>query len=446
MSMIRVTKLTVRNLGPIADAEIDLAGKPLVIFYGEVRQGKTTILNAVRWALGGAFPDDIIRHGCEEASAKLDFTEDGIDGWASRSWYIAKGGALKAREQEFVRHGEKSKGRVADAVKALLNPFQMKQGFFSDMNETERRKYMAELFGADNPKEDAELLALDSKAKELRAVLTGFGEIDLTAPPTAVDTANVRAEIQRVQDEHRKQVEEVQESNRVIQEHNSQVDKGASLLPAWKKEMLDVEQQIKTLESKRDALAERIMSGTAWLADPKNTKHETIAQPTAPDTSELHAKLATAAADEVRREQYASNQKRATQREAKRTELSTAEARQKELKSAKIKRLAEVGSKSGVTGLAFAEDGTFTFEGTAAGMLSTSQIMRLSESLSALYPEGFGLSLVDRGESLGKSIFALIERATAEDKTILATVVGEKPAKTPDGVGVFVVENGKVTQ
>ena len=47
---------------------------------------------------------------------------------------------------------------------------------------------------------------------------------------------------------------------------------------------------------------------------------------------------------------------------------------------------------------------------------------------------------------MGKSIFALIERATAEEKTILATVVGEKPATTPDGVGVFVVEGGQVKQ
>ena len=38
-------------------------------------------------------------------------------------------------------------------------------------------------------------------------------------------------------------------------------------------------------------------------------------------------------------------------------------------------------------------------------MLSTSQIMRLSGELSSLYPQGFGLELIDRAESLGKSIF-----------------------------------------
>lgn len=72
-------------------------------------------------------------------------------------------------------------------------------------------------------------------------------------------------------------------------------------------------------------------------------------------------------------------------------------------------------------------------------------IMRLSSELSALYPEGFGLDLIDRGESLGKSIFEFVERAKREEKTIMATIVGEKPASVPENVGVFVVQDGKVS-
>jgi len=64
--------------------------------------------------------------------------------------------------------------------------------------------------------------------------------------------------------------------------------------------------------------------------------------------------------------------------------------------------------------------------------------------LSALYPKGFGLELLDRGESLGKSIFQFVDRAKQENKTILATVVGERPAEVPAEVGVFVVEQGAV--
>jgi hypothetical protein len=94
--------------------------------------------------------------------------------------------------------------------------------------------------------------------------------------------------------------------------------------------------------------------------------------------------------------------------------------------------------------LEFDEAGNFSYEGCQAGMLSTSQLMKLSSALSALYPEGFGIELLDRGESLGRSIFGFIDRAKAEHKTILATVVGEKPAEVPAEVGVFVVEQGVV--
>lgn len=78
-------------------------------------------------------------------------------------------------------------------------------------------------------------------------------------------------------------------------------------------------------------------------------------------------------------------------------------------------------------------------------MLSGSQIMKLSSELSALYPEGLGIDLIDRGESLGKSIFLFVDRAEKEEKTILATIVGERPADVPENIGVFVVEKGAVT-
>jgi hypothetical protein len=77
-------------------------------------------------------------------------------------------------------------------------------------------------------------------------------------------------------------------------------------------------------------------------------------------------------------------------------------------------------------------------------MLSGSQIMRLSEELSNLYPKDLGIGLIDRAESLGKSVFLLIDRAKEEDKTILATVVGERPAEVPEEVGVWIVEKGEV--
>ena len=93
----------------------------------------------------------------------------------------------------------------------------------------------------------------------------------------------------------------------------------------------------------------------------------------------------------------------------------------------------------------FLPKGDFEYRGTRAGMLSTSQLMELSAEISDLYPAGFGLDLIDRAESLGKAVFEFVERAKAEHKTILATVVGERPATIPADVGVFIIEGGKIS-
>lgn len=80
---IKPTKLIIKNVGKLAGETVIEINRPLILFYGEIRQGKTTILNAVRWVCGGAFPDDIISHGQKEASIELQI-EGGLIG---RSFY-----------------------------------------------------------------------------------------------------------------------------------------------------------------------------------------------------------------------------------------------------------------------------------------------------------------------------------------------------------------------
>lgn len=98
---MKPTRLVIKNIGMIADETIPI-DKPLVLFYGEIKQGKSTILNAVRWVCGGEFPSDIIRHGQKEAKIELHFVEGSI----SRSWYRSKDGKeTKARPVVFIRSG-----------------------------------------------------------------------------------------------------------------------------------------------------------------------------------------------------------------------------------------------------------------------------------------------------------------------------------------------------
>lgn len=426
---MKVTKLTIHNVGMIADTVIEL-NKPLLLFYGEIRQGKTTILNAVRWCFGGAFPSDIIRHGEKDAFVQLDF--DG--GCIRREWYVStKDKSTKAREVQFVRNGKPVSSPVGE-IKRFLNPFLLDQDFFRNKSELERKQYFTELFAVDTTALDTEQFNTDRDAVQLRAKIKGYGEID-TTEVKPVDVVPLKAELAKIREEHKTACDAIDEANADALKHNSLHDQRAG-------QILDLNNEIVRLEKELESARTKKAGHEQWLRE--FPKMQIRVKPAAPDTAVLEARISDGAASQVRYEQYLANKNRADEKEADQKKLAALEKRGREIKAEKLAKLKGVSESCGIEGLAFSESGDFTYEGTQAGMLSTSQIMKLSSALADLYPEGFGLDLLDRGESLGKSIFGFIERAQAEEKTILATIVGEKPAEVPENVGVFVVENGKV--
>ena len=457
---MKITSLTVRNVGIIADAKIPI-NQPLIVFYGEIKMGKSTLLSAVKWCLGGTFPSDIIRHGEKEASVEMEF--DG--GVITRSWYRTKAtdekpSETKARPVQFVRAGKPVANPVAE-LKRLANPFLLDQDFLRNKTELERKTYFMELFAVDTSALDTELFNAARKAQDLRAKLTGYGDIDLTEVKP-IDTAALRQELAQVrqqhqdkvaewqkeqgkiQQEHRETLQSVERVNEAIRLRHSTFDRSVQVSDAL---VIEISRLEKALETARFNLK------TALDWQKEHTKEKlTVApaapvetpMPTAPDTSALEAKLQAAVGQNVRAEQYQKNLQRDSARKMDETALKAIEDRQRQIKKEKIAALAKINENCGVKDLAFDEDGTFTFEGTAAGMLSTSQIMRLSSALSALYPEGLSLELVDRAESLGRSIFDYVNYAKGRSVSVLATVVGQKPANVPTEVGVWVVKDGVI--
>lgn len=426
---MKVTNLKIHNVGMIADTDIKL-DKPLIIFYGEIRQGKTTILNAVRWVCGGAFPSDIIRHGEKEAFVELGF--DG--GCIRREWYVSsKDKTTKAREVQFVRNGKPVPSPVSE-IKRFLNPFLLDQDFFRNKTETERKQYFTELFAVDTTALDTELFNVEREAVQLRAKIKGYGEIDLKEVKP-VDVEAAKTKLKTIRSEFDAKRKEANQQSMEATSRKSQIESSAQRVTIAEKEIARLLSLIREQEAS-------IKAEVDWQK--ANPELPPVVMPIEPDTAELEKQIQDGAAQNVRAEQYAKNKQRADEKAADEKALAAKEFRCREIKKEKIAKLKGVSESSGIAGLAFDESGNFTYEGTQAGMLSTSQIMKLSSALSDLYPEGFGVDLLDRGESLGKSIFGFIERAQKEDKTILATIVGEKPAQVPEHVGVFVVEGGKV--
>ena len=420
--------LKIKNIGKLEDVTVPI-DKPLILLYGEVRQGKSTVLNCVRWVFGGQFPQDIIRHGAKEGS--IEFQLDG--GMIARSFYRAKDGTINARPVVFVRNGKPVSSPVTE-IKRFLNPFLLDQDFLRNKTELERKQYFTDLFAVDTSELDTELFNSQREAQQLRAKISGYGEIDLTLVEP-VDTSALQIKLGDIRNKYNGERQEVDKANRAIVEHNAEVRQHRESESILAESIADVEKKLSELKARETAVK-------SWLSKNPNKTENPI--PNSPDTSALEKQIQDAGATNVRAENYKSAKARSEAKKSDEKNLSAMEKRQREIKVEKQGKLKTISDSCGIAGLSFDDSGNFVYQDTTAGMISDSQIMRLSSELSALYPEGFGLDLIDRAESLGKSIFEFVDRAKAEKKTIMATIVGERPAKVPPEIGVFVVEDGRV--
>jgi len=453
---MKVKSITIKNIGLIENETIEF-NKPLLLFYGDIRQGKTTILNAVRWAFGGSFPADIIRHGQSEAVIDIVFDNGSIN----RSFYVNKEGETTARPQSIVLNGRVAK--VSD-LKQFLNPFLLNQSHLADMNKKdERSNFIIDLFGVNTVDIDTSITNNLKEASELRATIKGYGEIVLTevAKP---ELEKLEVKLSECKQSIQKQLDSASLKNTELKtewqnkkqtllddvlKFNSDQDLKRSAIETNKSMLNEVFLKVKgTIFEKCFDIdgAKRILETLPVALEKKSTiidLPEPIYQVV--DINEqirIEGEINNAKLQQVKYDQYLKDKARFDAKESDQIKLKELEYAGKALQKQRIGKLSEINGK--IDGLEATENGLF-FESTSFDMLSTSQIMNLSSQLSGLYPEGFGLELIDRGESLGKSIFEFVKRAESEQKTIIAAIVGERPASVPENIGVFVVENGKIS-
>jgi len=441
---MKIKSLEISNIGIIGYELIEI-NKPLLLFYGNIKQGKTTILNSVKLCFGGSFPQDIIKHGEKEAFVKVTFDR----GYIKREFYIAKDGTTKAKPKiELVLDGE-IKNNPVEIIKQFLNPFLLDQNHLFNMSGPERDRFFVDLFGVDTSALDKESAVLELKAKDLRSEIKGFGKIDLTPvkkPDIAslkLMKANINAENDVIKKKHQESCEVITKHNRKVADHEIRIASEKRTKEDNEKEIARITQQIWELRNREKILLNQNDSVDEWLKEnPPLKEKDNPPEPEYNPTTEIDEKISQCKADEVRYEAYFERIIKSTEKEKKAEELKAKTDRLAEIKKAKVAKLDEISETIDIDGLSFDENGNFIYDNTSAGMLSTSQLMTLSSELSKLYPDSMGLELIDRGESLGTSIFEFVKKAEKEEKTILAAIVGVKPAEVPENVGVFVVKGG----
>jgi hypothetical protein len=454
---MKLLRLQITNIGAIASLDLPV-NKPLLLFYGDVRQGKTTILNAVRWCWGGAFPRDIIKQGAEEGTVQITLDDKGTTVVIRREFYIGKDGVTKARDLILTRNGVPQQ-RPSNHIALLLNPFLLNQNHLANMNERERGIFFVELFGVDTSKEDDAIAAAADEAQQLRSKIKGYGDID-TTPIATVDIAalqdqlaTIRAkdaiasnaaqnEIKGLNIAHKNACDEIDQDNADARMFNLQIDTKERRAAELKETIAKARAELATIDAFLAGTSRAPISEHPPRPD-LTALHEKVGFRT--DTAALEKAIQDAAAQNVRAEQSKIALQRAAERDKDKARVAFLEEEQRLFKISRTAKLADASTASGIPGLVFTDGGSFVWEGTDAGMLSTSQVMRLSQHLSKMYPDGFGFELIDRGESLGKSVLELWREAEERQRTILVTVVGDKPSEVPAQVGAYVVKQGEVS-
>jgi DNA repair ATPase RecN len=454
---MKVKKIKIQNFKLISNAEIEF-NKPLICLYGDVEQGKTSFLNAIKLLFQKGFPNDLIKHGQKEAVIELHL-ENGL---ISRSFYFNKENEITARPLKAILNNKEMK---ITELQNLFNPFQLNQDYLKEMTSLERKKFFVELFNVDTAEIDKKINDLKDNAEKLRILISTYGEIDLT-PVEQPNIINLQNKENEIRAKYNNIVLEIRAENKILKEN-------------WKAENEAAKEEVEKFNQLQNEVAADLKQSDflrLQLIDFKSTVFEnainynevqrifmsllrpkdlqTFVETSEPeyrpetdfDTSELTAiqeQISNAKADQIRYENYLKSVEKNNEKTAKQSELKQIEDDLRDLRKQKIAKLQEYGKE--IAGLSFNETGDFIFEGTNGENLSTSQIVRLGVETSKLFPKTLiDLELIDRGESLNlsKNINFWIEKAETENKNILMTVVGEKPANLIEKVGIFVVEKG----
>lgn len=432
---MQIKSLEIENIGKIIKEKI-IFNEPLILFIGEIKNGKTTILNTVKYVLGDKFPKDVLRHGTNKGHGLITFDNSSI----KRVFRREPDGTIKADKIQFVLDGV-PQDEPTRAIKQFLNPFTLDQDFFVKKTELERNRYFIELFGVNTTEIDKEIKSTDEAAKLLRAIVKTYGKIDVT-PVEPVDGYALKKKRQKLFDVYASKKLVVDKENGEISSNNSQWDDREDSIRVNNLSIKEMKKQILKMEEENKTY--RI-----WIKN--NPKKDILPPIPLPDTIEIDEKINDAKAINEKRIRYLENKERYDEKQRKSLELSEQEKQLRELRKGKVNKLAEISDKCGIKGLVFDESGA-KYEGFSLGMISGSQEMKLSSALRYLYPEGFGIELIDRAEStgmiygseFGEPVNFYIEKAKREKTKILATVVGEKPAVVPAGVGVFIVKDGAI--
>jgi len=410
----RIVRLQAQNVKKLKAIDITpKPGAPLVIVAGNNGEGKTSVLDAIMWALGGAdaVPKDPIRHGQTKAIATVDLGE-----FTATRTISAKGNSLEVRR----------KGIRQDQPQTILNDLLGRLTFdpleFSRMKPAQRLETLLSLVDL-----SLNLTAHAAKRKEAFDRRTGVnqrkrdltGELrELVEPDAELPTepVNVGALVAS-----KNQMQQVIDSNeRIRREFTAEVSAADNLRVSIEKSKCDLEEQEKQLAVADDRIKTR-RTGVERLETPDMA---TIDAQIA-DAHNLNTKI-------VRATDYAQKVQRLGAVTAEVDELSAEIQTLDEMKESTL-----AAAEFPVDGLSFA-DGDVSFNSILFDQLSSAEQLRVSLAMAmAMNPQLRVVRITD-GSLLDETSLGIVrDMAQEKDYQVWIECVGNRADAT------VVIEDGE---
>jgi chromosome segregation ATPase len=386
MSNVKITALEIENVKRVRAVSVDTTS-PLTVIGGKNSQGKTSVLDAVMWTLGGDKfrPSNPVRKGEEQAYTKITLDNGvvverkGVNGSLKVTSPTGKGGQSLLNEfvSSFALDLPKFMASTGiEKAKLLLEVFPGLGRELQRLNEETKRLYNERL---------AIGQIADRKAKYAKELpyIEGVPETPLSGADMA-EKMKTALSVNARNDELRRNVGKIEEQIRGDEYRLESIGKRVS----------DLKRQLIEAEKEFDDKKDYIVAAKAAL---NNAKAESAGLQNS-DTSEIEKELEQI--DQINANVRANSEKahaEAESDELKKQYNSITESLEK-VRSDRLKLLSSV--KMPLEGLLVDEEGELVFAGQRWDCMSGSEQLRVATAICAAIKPACGFVLLDKLECM----------------------------------------------
>lgn len=389
---LKIVDLKVQNIKRVRAVHITPNGESTVILGGQNGAGKSSVLDAIAMALGGAraIPADPVRHGAKQGSIVANLGDLVVER------VIAKDGQTTLTVRDADGNRQRSPQRLLDELcsRIAFDPLE-----FLDMDPSKQNETLRQLLGLDFSALDAERERCYSKRTEVSrdAKAARASSESIVVPPSTPEKPVVVTELLAELRAANELAEKVRTHARAVTELRTGVG--------------DLERELARIEA---LLMQRRMQLKALERE----------SPTpAPDTDAIAKQIAEAEA--TNRKVHMRGQRDALEQKANTLdgEVAKLTARIAEIDADKARQIA--ACKFPVPGLALGEDGP-TLDGVPLEQASQAQKLRVSVALGLAMNPRLKVLLVRDASLLDENSLALVaQMADAADAQVWLERVGD---------------------